>query len=118
MNLDFYTRPFKKDDFDYVYDAKNNPLFKFKRSIDNSKKEEIILALNSINHEPITEKEITINGKELFIDNVHIITFNDLHNLLCHSSHNLPVGKAHEIQSNFIKYFISKVSSFNSEATK
>jgi hypothetical protein len=122
--LNFYKQPFIQDGYsDWVYDSKSKFVFQFElKNYDTFRKRiegvrelknEVILSLNSLNHEPIKELSLSVNPKdpvEILNHGKPFITIRGWGNLTSSYACNFTEEKASKIQNDFRDWVIEKLS--------
>jgi hypothetical protein len=114
MNINFYKRPLYLDKYsNWVYDAKHNFVFQFNKKNNNrNEMQEIIFSLNSINHEPIENLDLSIGIKptEILNNKLPFIQIRGWGNLTGIGGYNFSSDKASNIQDDFRDWIIYKLS--------
>ena len=124
MELNFYTRPFKQNEYSgWVYDAKNNFVFEFQEhnEFTNHKytegikemREQVILSLNALYNEPIEGLNLSVNPKEpiqILKDEQTFILIRGWGNLTGIGGYNFDEERAIKIQDDFRDWIIYKLT--------
>lgn len=117
--LEFYTRPFMIPYIGRVHDAKGNFVFQIETLYTKGKyaegeeklKEEILLSLNAIDHEPIERFNLTVqNGIEIYDKDRFLILIRGWGNLTGIGAYNFSDEKARNIQDKFVLWLIEKLT--------
>lgn len=117
MELQFYKQPFRMAKYSsWVYDADHNFVFQFENDYDERGEylpeqvklfEEIIFALNDVEHAPIPGVTLTVKDSiEIYHEDVHIITIRGWGNLTGVGAHNLSGDVASKIQDDFVQWLL------------
>lgn len=125
MELKFYNRPFRLHEYSgWVYDSKDNFVFQFDEENEFDEngnytfgikefRNRVMLSLNSINHEPITNYYFKVNPKsaiEILKNDSLLITIRGWGNLTGIGGYNFSQEKAIIIQNDFRDWIIYKLS--------
>ena len=112
MELKFYKRPFKLDEYgtSWVYDAKGNFVFQFEKGAEH--KEEVIFSLNALDKEPIKELNLSVGTDPVEIRNNagEFITIRGWGGLTGVGGYGFSAEKASKIQDEFRDWIIYKLS--------
>lgn len=124
-NLQFYIQPFHQAKYgSWVYDGKTNFVFQFDEVTKYDEKgnyldgikelrQEVILSLNSINHEPVNGLKLSVNENdptEILNNGLVFITIRGWGNLTGIGANNFSEDKATKIQDDFRDWIIYKLS--------
>jgi hypothetical protein len=116
MELNFYKQPFRNEHGSWIYDAKNNFCFQFEINfVENWKKiwEQVMFSLNSTEHEPIHELNLSINPNDpiqILNNGKPFILIRGWGNLTGVGGYNFSEEKAIVIQNDFRDWIIYKLS--------
>ena len=121
--LSFYKQPFHKSKYGtQVWDTQDNFVFQFFSKFDEKgefakgckeQQEAVIRSINSEQHEPIAELNLSLHSKDpnyILNNGENFILIRGWGGLTGIGGHNLPAEKAAKIQDDFRDWLISKLS--------
>jgi hypothetical protein len=109
MNLNFYNKPFHQDEYGtWVWDARNNFVFQFAKSVSREERDLIIFRLNALNKttEKVPDYELTYSNTMIQNNEEDFIEIRGWGNLTGIGGHKFEAEKAAKIQDDFANWIM------------